>query len=127
VTVEFDTARIVCRIDQIADPGSRAFTLGEGDWPLRGFVVRRGSQVFGYVNRCPHAGHPLNFKPHQFLSADNAVILCSSHGALFDIADGACIAGPCQGRGLKQLALRVVEGVVMVDDDVVLEEPPEGF
>ena len=37
--------------------------MGEGDWPLRGFVVRRGELVRAYVNHCPHAGFPLNWQP----------------------------------------------------------------
>lgn len=122
-SIEIDTARIVCRLTALPDPGSYAFTMGEGDWPLRGFVVRRGSEVFAYVNRCPHALHQLNWRPHQFLSPDGNVILCSSHGAIFDIASGACIAGPCAGRGLQPLPLRIEGDLVLVADEVPLEEP----
>lgn len=28
-------------------------TLGGADWPLRGFVVKVGDAVRGYLNRCP--------------------------------------------------------------------------
>ena len=118
---EIDMARVICAFADLADPGSRAFSLGGGDWPLQGFVVRRGGQVFGYVNHCPHAGHPLNWRPDQFLSPDRSVIMCSSHGALYDIASGACIAGPCDGRGLKALPLRVEAGLVMLSEEVALE------
>lgn len=114
-------ARVICAFADLADPGSRAFSLGGGDWPLRGFVVRRGGQVFGYVNHCPHAGHPLNWRPDQFLSPDRTVIMCSSHGALYDIASGACIAGPCDGRGLTPLPLRIAAGLVLLSEEVALE------
>lgn len=117
-----DTARVICRLSDLADPDSRGFALGGGEWPLRGFVVRRGQQVSAFVNRCPHQGHPLNWRPDQFLSPDGSVILCSSHGALFDMGDGACIAGPCEGRGLERLPLRIEAGLVMLADDVLLEE-----
>jgi nitrite reductase/ring-hydroxylating ferredoxin subunit len=118
---EIDMARVICAFADLADPGSRAFSLGGGDWPLRGFVVRRGGQVFGYVNHCPHAGHPLNWRPDQFLSPDRTVIMCSSHGALYDIASGACIAGPCDGRGLRPLPLRIAAGLVLLSEEVALE------
>lgn len=108
---------VICRLSDISDPGSRAFSIGEGAWPLRGFLVRRDHDVFAYVNRCPHAGHPLNMRPHEFLSADRATILCNSHGALFDIADGACIAGPCAGQALQSLPVRVEDDVVVIEGD----------
>jgi nitrite reductase/ring-hydroxylating ferredoxin subunit len=125
MTHEIDTARVICAFAALDDPGSRAFTLGSGDWPLRGFVVRRGAQVFGYVNRCPHQQHPLNWRPDQFLAPDGSVILCSSHGAIFDIASGTCIAGPCPGRGLQRLPLRLEAGLVILGDGVPLEEEVE--
>lgn len=114
-----DASRVICALSDLADPGSRAFTLGTGDWPLRGFVVRRGEHIVAYVNRCPHAGHPLNWQRDQFLSADAGLILCQSHGALFDIATGQCVAGPCVGRGLTRIAVQVA------DEYVVLENDPE--
>lgn len=121
MSAEIDMARVICAFADLADLGSRAFSLGGGDWPLRGFVVRRGQQVYGYVNHCPHAGHPLNWHPDQFLSPDRSVIMCSSHGALYDIASGECIAGPCAGRALTPLPLRIEAGLVLVSEEVVLE------
>jgi nitrite reductase/ring-hydroxylating ferredoxin subunit len=123
VTSTIDVARVICALSDLADPGSRAFTLGGGDWPLRGFLVRRGARVFAYLNRCPHAGHPLSWQPDRFLSPDNTVILCASHGAIFDMEEGTCIAGPCDGRGLRPLAIRIDAGLVMLAPEVPLEEP----
>ena len=37
--------RVVCPLHELADPGAKGFTLGGGEWPLRGFVVRRGDTV----------------------------------------------------------------------------------
>ena len=108
---------VVCKFAELADPGSRAFVAGAGDWPLRGFVVRRGEEVFAYINRCPHAGHPLNWQPERFLNADQSLILCGSHGALFDMASGTCVAGPCIGRNLQSIAVRIEHGRVVLDED----------
>lgn len=115
---DFDVERVVCRLSDLDEHGSRAFTIGTGEWPLRGFVVRVGHEVRGYVNHCPHAGHPLNLRPHRFLTPDNALILCSSHGALFDKQTGYCVAGPCAGRSLRPVGLTVTAGFVMLTDDV---------
>jgi nitrite reductase/ring-hydroxylating ferredoxin subunit len=56
--VDIDLERVICRVSDLEVHGARAFTMGGGDWPLRGFVVRVGDAVRGYVNCCPHAGHP---------------------------------------------------------------------
>lgn len=111
----------ICRLDELSDPGSRAFSIGDGDWPLRGFIVRIGEQAFAYVNRCPHAGHPLNWRPDEFLTLDGSAIMCRSHGALFDRTTGECFAGPCAGRALRALPVRVEQGrvVVEVDDELL--------
>jgi len=104
-----DTA--LCRLDDIADPGSRGFRVGERDAL---FVIRRGDTVFGYVNICPHAGTPLDWKDGVFLTVEKDLIQCATHGAQFDIASGACIAGPCPGQSLAPVALRIENGMVML-------------
>ena len=113
-----DLERVICRLSELEQHGARGFTIGEGDFPLRGFVVRVGDGVRGYVNRCPHAGHPLNLLPQRFLTADGGLILCSSHGALFEKASGQCVAGPCVGRSLVPVPLAVKAGCVVLADDV---------
>ena len=115
---DIDVERVVCRLTDLDEHAARAFTIGTGDWPLRGFVVRTGTEVRGYVNRCPHAGHPLNLLPNRFLTPDGALILCSSHGALFEKQTGYCVAGPCAGRSLRAVPLEVQAGFVMLADHV---------
>jgi nitrite reductase/ring-hydroxylating ferredoxin subunit len=118
MSAEVDVERVVCALAELDDPGSRAFTIGRGDWPLRGLVVRRGTEVHAYVNRCPHAGHPLNLQPHDFLTPDRSLLLCRSHGALFEISTGLCIAGPCTGRQLRRVPVELVGGYVLLAADV---------
>jgi nitrite reductase/ring-hydroxylating ferredoxin subunit len=115
---DIDVERVVCRLTDLDEHPARAFTIGTGDWPLRGFVVRTGTEVRGYVNRCPHAGHPLNLLPNRFLTPDGALILCSSHGAVFEKQTGYCVAGPCAGRSLRAVPLEVQAGFVMLADHV---------
>jgi nitrite reductase/ring-hydroxylating ferredoxin subunit len=116
-----DVERVICRLDDLGASGSRGFSIGTGDWPVRGFVVRINDQVRGYVNSCPHARHPLNFQPNQFLTRDGALILCASHGALFEKSTGYCVAGPCAGQSLQTLPLEVSDGYVMLVQADLLE------
>ena len=113
-----DTERVLCALDQLAESPCRGFRVGEGDWPLSGFVVRKGDRVNAYLNRCPHAGHPLNLRPHGFLTPDRSLIVCSSHGALFDLTSGCCIDGPCAGLSLVPIPFEIVDGYVLLAESV---------
>lgn len=95
--------QVLCRLDEIPDGAAWGFDLGDGEDPLEIFVVRAGTQAFGYLNVCPHAGSPLDWQPDDFLSEDGCNIMCHTHGALFEIEDGFCIAGPCAGDQLTQV------------------------
>ena len=98
----------------IDDPGCREFSIGDGDWPFTGFVVRRGDEVHAYQNYCMHVGHPLNWAPDSFLTKDRSAIICASHGALYDIESGECFAGPCRGKSLRRVVVAVRDGAVYV-------------
>ena len=104
----------VCRFDELGDPDSREFRIGDGDWPFKGFVVRQGDEVFAYQNSCMHLGHPMNWKPDSFLTKDHTNIICSSHGAIYEIATGLCIGGPCIGKTLQTLPVEIRDGVIYV-------------
>ena len=77
-------------------------------------AIRQGDQVYAYVNSCPHVGTPLDMWPGRFLTRDGEYILCATHGALFRIEDGHCVAGPCVGRGLTPVETRVENDVVNI-------------
>jgi nitrite reductase/ring-hydroxylating ferredoxin subunit len=120
-----DLERVICPLHELADPGAKGFTMGDGDWPLRGLVVRRGATVRAYVNHCPHGGFPLNWQLDQFLAPDAPLVLCVMHGALFEIETGRCVSGPCAGKSLRQLPVRVTHGYVLLDESVPLAEPED--
>ncbi len=103
----------LCALDALDDPGAKGFEPDDGD---AFFIVRKGDQVFGYVNSCPHYGSSLEWKDDTFLTYEKDLIQCSLHAALFRIHDGYCVDGPCAGASLKSLAVRVEAGHVVLDD-----------
>ena len=103
--------RALIRLDDIEDGGS-ARVGGDGRADNGLMVLRRGEAVFVYVNRCPHLGLPLDFKPGQFLDPDRTLIQCANHGAQFQIEDGVCVFGPCMGRDLEAVPVEVRDGAV---------------
>ncbi|WP_370545420.1 Rieske (2Fe-2S) protein [Caulobacter sp. 17J80-11] len=103
----------LCTLDSLADPGARNFVLQIRDAYFHGFVVRKGEQVYGYVDRCPHAGLPLAQELDKYLTSRGDLIMCSWHGALFEIEDGLCVGGPCGGQRLRPWPVKVDQlGVV---------------
>ena len=107
-----DGGHVLCALDDIPDPGGKGFTLA-GRPPF--FVVRTGDRVRGYLNTCPHQGTPLDWKPDTFLTYDKSLIQCSTHWAKFSIEDGQCVAGPCLGKSLGSIAVRIVGGNVVAE------------
>ena len=101
---------LLCRMDELADPGSKGRQANLGDMVYEIVVVRSNNQVYGYINRCPHTGGPLDWMPDQFLSIDKRHIQCATHAALFRFDDGICVAGPCAGDRLTPVPLQVETG-----------------
>lgn len=92
--------KFLCTADHLVESQSRGFVV-EG---LKLLAVRRDGQVFVYQNRCPHRAVPLEWKPDQFLDPSGSLIQCATHGALFLIESGECVAGPCAGQSLNVIA-----------------------
>jgi nitrite reductase/ring-hydroxylating ferredoxin subunit len=109
--------RLLCRLDEIAEPGSRGFRIGSGDEARAVLVVRHGGRVVAYENSCPHLGSPLDWVPDRFLDLEKRFILCATHGALFRIVDGHCVAGPCAGKGLRPVPVIVETGGIYLGGD----------
>jgi nitrite reductase/ring-hydroxylating ferredoxin subunit len=101
----------LCAPDELAEGQSRGFEIAEEKL----FAVRKDGQLYAYRNRCPHRGIPLEWLPDQFLDASASLIQCATHGALFLIESGECVAGPCAGQSLQELAIREDDQGIWVD------------
>lgn len=103
-----ETLRL-CRLDDIEDGRARGFDLhGRGRDTL--FVVWRGEQLFAYLNYCPHTGFEgtsLPWRRDAYLNRDGSRIVCSGHGAQFDVETGICTGGPCPGQALTPIEVRL--------------------
>ena len=79
-------------------------------------VVRQDEAIYAYLNWCPHNQVLLDQIPGQFFNKDKTFLCCSKHGALFQINDGVCVEGPCEGEKLQELDCRVEDGIVYLMD-----------
>jgi nitrite reductase/ring-hydroxylating ferredoxin subunit len=101
-------------------PGSSAkFPLLWRGRRVEGFVVSFEGRFHAYVNQCIHAGTPLDWWPNEFFTDDGRLLICATHGALYEPDTGACAGGPCGGGALYRLQVRV-EG-----DRVVVSAPED--
>jgi nitrite reductase/ring-hydroxylating ferredoxin subunit len=114
-----DAPRALCRLEDIPDGGAKGFPPAPGGFTGL-MAVRQGDAVFVYVNSCPHIGTPLDWTPDRFLSADGKRIVCATHGAEFQIADGLCIRGPCHGDRLEPVVAQIEDGTIYVPADAGL-------
>ncbi len=103
----------LCALEDLPDGAARGFSVRPaGGRELRLFVIRRGGAVFAYRDACPHMGVPLPWSPDDYLTRDARYIRCASHGALFRVESGECLAGPCKGEALKPEKVRIEGGAV---------------
>jgi nitrite reductase/ring-hydroxylating ferredoxin subunit len=105
----------LCAPDELAEGQSRGFEIAEEKL----LAVRKDGQLYAYRNRCPHRGIPLEWLPDQFLDASASLIQCATHGALFLIESGECVAGPCAGQSLQELAIREDDQGIWVNPNEV--------
>ena len=97
----------------IADGAARNYVLQLRAGRFHGFVIRRGTQVIGYVDRCPHAGLPLAQELDRYLTGDGRYVVCSWHGAVFEPVSGLCVGGPCLGQRLQEWPVEVANSLII--------------
>ena len=97
----------IARISELPNHGGKDILYTDGDFQTRIFVQKQGDTIEVFENSCPHAGTPLNMFGDRFLDMNGQHIICRTHGAVFDIASGKCLRGPCKGEFLRKIAIRI--------------------
>jgi len=118
---------VICRAVEIDDGQVSGFALMRAEpngepkpWLI--MITRKGNNIYGYENVCPHQGSRLDTTPGSFLDEDGNFITCGGHGAMFDADTGACFIGPCKGKSLTPIKLVIDDGDVCVTDVELAEE-----
>src|SRR3546814_194848 len=105
-----DISHKVARASDLRIGQSRAAIVG--GWPVLVCMLEDGPRAV--IDRCPHAASDLasgRVKRNR--------VVCPLHGAMFDLTDGKCVAGPYPA--LKLFATQVVDGWIEV---MVPTDPP---
>lgn len=100
----------ICKVTQLHGILSLSVTTDKGTFPM--LVVLAGDNLRAYVNACPHQYLPLDYRGDQLLSADGRKLMCTAHGASFDILTGNAIEGAECGLDAVPVAIR--DGMVFI-------------
>ncbi|EHA16432.1 Rieske 2Fe-2S domain-containing protein [Halomonas sp. HAL1] len=82
---------IVCPSNVIQEGNAHCMEVisNGGTFPI--VATRINGTIYCYVNACPHQYLPLNYRSNVIISSDGHHLLCSAHGAAFDIKTGNCL------------------------------------
>lgn len=109
--------RPLCRLEELPDGGVVGIDPAR---PLAMPLVlrRQGAHVQAWLNACPHDGRRMNWAPGRFQVKDG-VLRCAVRGARFALdRGGLCVGGPCRGRSLLPVPVRVENGLVTIPWDL---------
>lgn len=102
---------VLLRLDALADDSLHEVeAVLDGD--AESLIVHRDATgaVRVWLNVCPHAGRRLDWAPGQFLRSKDGLLVCAVHGASFELQRGECVAGPCRGEALREVAVHCADG-----------------
>ena len=95
----------LCGAQEVAEGQGKEIVFGEGKDAFRIVVLRLKQGWFAFHNCCPHFSLPLNYEPDRFHIFDEDLLMCAHHTAIYRVADGECIDGPCLGSHLTPIDL----------------------
>ncbi|MGB1860804.1 MAG: Rieske (2Fe-2S) protein [Arenicellales bacterium] len=119
---------LLCRSEELDVGGTGLRFEVQKDGEKRpAFAVRSTAGISAFLNRCGHRDLELDWSPGEFFDLDARLLICATHGALYDPQSGACKGGPCNGVGLRPLSVTEEAGLVYLIDvnySLVLNENP---
>jgi nitrite reductase/ring-hydroxylating ferredoxin subunit len=122
------SAIAVCTSDQLQEGGAGVrFKVMLSEGASSAFVVRVNNDVRGYLNRCSHVPVELDWNYGEFLDDSGLVIVCATHGAMYDGETGACMGGPCNGKHLQALDVYEENNQVMWRPSDKVQPHPDGI
>ncbi len=114
-----ESARLVCKSSDLESGGMgyRFSVKAKNNEDLPAFVIRFEEVVHGYINRCAHLPVQLDWREGAFFTYDKDLLICSTHGAIYEPDTGLCVGGPCKGASLQKLQITEREGAVYLSCD----------
>lgn len=106
-TIDNMKGQVLCHIDDIEEGASKGF-LKNDDGNDALFIVKKNGELFAWRNACPHVeGAPMAWRKDAYMDAKKTHVACHAHGALFEPKTGLCVQGPCIGKKLEKVDVRI--------------------
>ena len=105
----------VAKLSDIEEGSATNAVIELADGHRHLILTRKADEVNVFLNSCPHTGVRLDWKVGVFLTVDKAHLQCSTHGALFELDSGFCVAGPCINKCLVKLQTKVYDQAIYVN------------
>ena len=80
---------------------------------ITALVLKHKEDIAVYLDLCPHNKIVLS-QTGGYLSEDGSRLMCDTHGATFNLHDGSCDRGPCQGDTLAKIPFELANEVVRI-------------
>ncbi|PKO36286.1 MAG: (2Fe-2S)-binding protein [Betaproteobacteria bacterium HGW-Betaproteobacteria-6] len=110
--------RLICASEELAEGGRGIrFTVDRYGRQAPAFVIRFHGRAYAYLNECGHVPAELDWLPGEFFDDSKLYLICSIHGALYAPESGRCLAGRCQGKGLKPLEVTEINGQIFIEQE----------
>ncbi len=84
---------------------------------VEAFLANAEGHIVAYQNVCRHIPVSLDYGDGEIFSPDWKFFQCRTHGAKYEPRTGVCVDGPCAGRRLKPVAIRIADNAVWVESD----------
>jgi nitrite reductase/ring-hydroxylating ferredoxin subunit len=104
----------VCHVDDLPVGEFKTFDYNYDGYAYQGVVINYNSELYAYLNICPHAGIPLDASDSGLFNADGSYLICRKHWALFEPHTGKCVSGPCPIAPLLKFDVIIQEGTIFV-------------
>ena len=113
-----NSATQITSADEVPEETTFLFrvTPVDDDEEKEAILIRDDEGIIGWLNYCQHYTH-IKLDKGSGAELRDGEVVCTNHGAYFEVDSGRCTFGPCEGAFLNEVDVAVDDGDVYLTDD----------